>query len=359
MRPNLLILISIFIINIAMFTTAHAEPIIRVGLLEVPPFVTKTPDGYKGLAIELWTKVAKEQNWQYEYVTLGGNTQKLLEAVNRGELDVLVGNVSVTHKRLQLVDFSRPYYISRVGLITSEKQRSFFELLWDIVSEIFNYKFAIALLGIIIFAHFLWWFETRKKRNKKYKTEMKDVVWNTLLVFLTQQEVGVYKSWISRLLIVALLFLSLAFSGLIIAAFTSALTLSLIPKEYTRVSDLGSKPVGVSTGSSEVELVESLGLQYKTYLDIDESVVALSRGEIEGIVEEVTSANYFLKHHHNLNLILSNLTLSYDEVGFAFQKNSPYLKPFNVQITTLQDNHQMPQICKIYLGQKEAELCGL
>ena len=359
MRTNPLFLFCVIFISIFIFSSAHSAQVLRVGLLEVPPFVKKTDDGYDGLAVVLWTKIAKEQNWQFEYTKVGYNTQALLEAVHRGELDVLVGNVSVTHKRISIVDFSRPYYISRVGLIASERQRSFLDLLWGIVSQAINLKFIIIILGLVLVANFLWWFETRKKRKRKYLSDMKDMVWNTLLVFLTQQEVGVYKSWLSRTLIVVLLFLSMAFSGLIIAAFASALTLSFIPKDYNHVSDLGNKPVGVSFGSSEVELVQSLGLQYRVYSNLDESINGLLKHEIEGVVEEVTSANYFLKRHNNLNLAIPNLTLSYDEVSFAFQKNSPYLIPFNLRLTTLQDNHYLPQLCKVYLGQKEAELCGL
>ncbi len=36
-----------------MFSASYASPILRVGLLEVPPFVIQTKDGFQGLAVDL------------------------------------------------------------------------------------------------------------------------------------------------------------------------------------------------------------------------------------------------------------------------------------------------------------------
>src|SRR5277367_4289553 len=48
--------------------TQSSVPPLKVGVCIEPPFVSKLPNGYGGLAIELWEQIAFSQGWQTKYI---------------------------------------------------------------------------------------------------------------------------------------------------------------------------------------------------------------------------------------------------------------------------------------------------
>jgi ABC-type amino acid transport substrate-binding protein len=87
-----------------------------VGTKPSPPFVVKKADGtWGGPAIELWKLVAADMGVR---VTIRSfeQVQALLDAVERGELDVAVGTITVTPERERAVDFSTPIYSTGLAI---------------------------------------------------------------------------------------------------------------------------------------------------------------------------------------------------------------------------------------------------
>ena len=87
-----------------------------VGVKPSPPFVVKQPDGtWGGLAIDLWKLVAADMGVR---VTIRPFEQvpALLDAVERGEVDVAVGALTVTAERERTLDFTTPIYSTGLGI---------------------------------------------------------------------------------------------------------------------------------------------------------------------------------------------------------------------------------------------------
>lgn len=87
-----------------------------VGIKANPPFVIKQADGtWSGLAVELWKLVAADMGVR---VTIRPfeQVQALLDAVQRGELDVAVGAITVTAERERTLDFSLPIHSTGLGI---------------------------------------------------------------------------------------------------------------------------------------------------------------------------------------------------------------------------------------------------
>ena len=71
---------------------------LKVGVREVPPFVTKTNDGiYDGISIRLWREIATELELDYEYVETDLNG--MLDGLRDGTLDAVVAALTVTPDR--------------------------------------------------------------------------------------------------------------------------------------------------------------------------------------------------------------------------------------------------------------------
>ena len=90
----------------------------NVGVLSrgYEPFVFVDGDDYSGISIEIWERVADKLNIDYKYVDAGTSLNKAYDDLMGGKFDMLIGPFSVSEKRYQQVDFTTPYYISKIGL---------------------------------------------------------------------------------------------------------------------------------------------------------------------------------------------------------------------------------------------------
>ena len=69
-----------------------------VGTKIAPPFAMKADDGsWEGISIELWDKIAKKLNLEYEWQE--HNLQSLLNGVADAHLDVGIAAITITSER--------------------------------------------------------------------------------------------------------------------------------------------------------------------------------------------------------------------------------------------------------------------
>ncbi|MCG8565483.1 MAG: glutamine ABC transporter substrate-binding protein GlnH [Desulfobacterales bacterium] len=87
---------------------------LRVGVdTAFVPFEFKGKDGkYTGFDVDLWAAIAKHINVEYDLIPMDFNG--LIPGITTGNLDVILGAITIKSKREQAIDFSHPYF--RAGL---------------------------------------------------------------------------------------------------------------------------------------------------------------------------------------------------------------------------------------------------
>lgn len=107
----LAILTTLAILTVGSF--AYAADL-RVGVdTAFVPFEFKGKDGkYTGFDVDLWDAIAKRINVKYELVPMDFNG--LIPGVTTGNLDVILGAITIKSAREKAIDFSHPYF--RAGL---------------------------------------------------------------------------------------------------------------------------------------------------------------------------------------------------------------------------------------------------
>lgn len=81
-----------------------------------PPFESEKDGELVGFDIALIEKIAKLEDFEVEMTTM--QFDGLIPALKTGQIDVLVGAVSITDKRMEAVNFSNAYYESGLSILT-------------------------------------------------------------------------------------------------------------------------------------------------------------------------------------------------------------------------------------------------
>ena len=151
-RLNLLIFITIASV-VNTFLPAQAEKL-RVGLAGSPPFVIKD-DVFKGISVEIWQELALSEKLEYEFIPQN-NLASSIDSITEGELDIVIGPISITSERLGKVAFTQPYFFGKVGLLVTSQRPT----VWSRIRPFFGLAFisSVCLLIVLLFVvgNLLW-----------------------------------------------------------------------------------------------------------------------------------------------------------------------------------------------------------
>ena len=121
------------------------------------------------------------KNYKYElyYTDVNNlNYDLFVEMVNNGKYDIVIGGFSINQKRENLVNFSIPLYINRIGILHLRKKR-FVDNMKVLIYELAIIFGVIIILGIIFgfikYTFFPEWYEEESPANVKGKKTKKNV----------------------------------------------------------------------------------------------------------------------------------------------------------------------------------------
>ena len=116
-------LVFIFTVSIVLGNFAYSETL-RVGVAtSYPPVVFKDNGKITGIEADLAKKVSDISGMTIKFIEIPWD--ELEQALNQGEIDVVMSGVSVTEERKKRVDFTRPYMtIGQMVLIKADNLMS-------------------------------------------------------------------------------------------------------------------------------------------------------------------------------------------------------------------------------------------
>ncbi len=97
--------------------TDAEKVVVQVGTSPTyPPFESEEQGELVGFDIALIEKIAEIEDFEVEFSNM--QFDGLIPALKSGQLDVVVGALSITDKRMESVDFSNAYYESGLSILT-------------------------------------------------------------------------------------------------------------------------------------------------------------------------------------------------------------------------------------------------
>lgn len=85
------------------------------------PCAEKDSTGYKGLAIDIWNKIARRQSLDYIIKPLP-SIEGLVNAAEKNEVDLVVSCHVITAERASRVDFTVPFSYSSIAILSKRKE---------------------------------------------------------------------------------------------------------------------------------------------------------------------------------------------------------------------------------------------
>ncbi|MCF7911868.1 MAG: transporter substrate-binding domain-containing protein [Candidatus Cloacimonetes bacterium] len=124
-------ILVILILSMLIFSCGKSHPKLRIGLnADYPPFEYIQDQVLTGLDVEMSSKLAEFLGYEIEFVKM--EFDELIPALLNEKIDLAVSAITINHQRLQIIDFSIPYFSADQSLIASEDKNMKIEALEDI-----------------------------------------------------------------------------------------------------------------------------------------------------------------------------------------------------------------------------------
>ena len=335
---------------------------LTVGVSEGYPFAVFDKAGKPtGIAVDVWEKIAKTHQWTYKYTPYGENVNNAVQAVADGKLDVLIGPISTTHKRMKIVDYTRPFFLNQLGLALKKSEGNTWQAMDQFLDLILS-PFVLVLIAIwLVIGFTLWWVEkgNNSEVSKKFPQGVFDVLWLSIAGLLSGDMLIKPRTGLGKTLEISWLIVCLLFALSIAATFTSTLTVSLSGQSqtYHSVSQLKGLSFAAIQGRVSVDAIKKADATPVEVTDLTHALVLLERGKVQGVVEDYLILESFLKQHDNPHLFMSTVTLGNDEFAFVTPKGSLLRNTLDLGITEMQGDDSVMGLCQKYLSSEQAKLC--
>lgn len=307
------------------------------------PFVFETQGKLAGFSIDLWRSINDEMGVKSELFA-NSTTQALLSAVKSGKADVGIGNISITAEREKNFDFSQPIFESGLQILVPEQSggmRSVPSLLAVIFSPEFVQLIGIILVIILVPAHIVWFVERRRSggiiSTASYFPGIFKACWWAASTLATQAE-EMPKSPLGRIVAVIWMFTSVVFIAYFTATVTTSLTVQELQGNIKGPDDLLGKRVATSSGSTSAVYLHQKNIQVLESNRLAEAYEALLQGKADAVVFDAPVLLYYASHEGKGKVKVIGSVFRQENYGIVFPPNSPYRKPINEALLTLQEN---------------------
>jgi polar amino acid transport system substrate-binding protein len=306
----------------------QTEETIRVGLAHEPPFVIRQGQDYAGLSVDLWRKMAAQKGVDYEMVPYYDHLG-LMRALDFEEIDIAINPIHVSEVRVSLLEASPSFYVSAIGVATSQVESSQLGL---VLRTFFSLEFLRLLLflglAIFVFGTILWLVE-RKQNRRQFRPSLKGLFDGFWWSAVTMTTVGygdkAPKTRLGRIVAMTWMFTAIVLISGFTATIASTLTVSSLSRTIEDLEDMRhTANIGSVIGSSSEDFLRRNQVASPfLYPDAEKALLALAAGEIEVLVYDKTILDYLIGRLQLTNKV-SLLPVSFNKQyrSFFLPKNS-------------------------------------
>ncbi|MDC9825726.1 transporter substrate-binding domain-containing protein [Devosia sp. ZB163] len=331
---------------------APAEPV-KVGVYLSAPFVAREGDTYSGLAYDLFHEIAQRNQITPVYVDYE-TPRDLLAAINAGEIDVGIGNITITREREDFVDFTQPWHDGGLRIMTAASDGlSLGELLGELGDA--GHLRALLWLGCIIVVATILLTLFDRKFDKDFPRG-----WLPGLIDSFHHVVSIATSGrtsrkpmfgaFGKLLSAFWLVCGVAVLAFVTSSVASVMTAAAVTDEIKSVADLGDRTVGVLAGGMSEAYAKKIGLTIRPFRTLGEASQALGEQRIDAIIADGSVLEYHVHHEAQAGLQVVGPLFDPEKYGFVTANESPLGKALSLEVLGAHEDGTTQALRTKYLG---------
>ncbi|MEA5508430.1 transporter substrate-binding domain-containing protein [Crocosphaera sp. UHCC 0190] len=323
---------------------------LKVGVVGSPPFSSYTNQTFKGISVELWQELAANTNLKYQFIAQPG-VKTGINRVTSGELDVLIGPISITAARFKRVTFTQPYFKAQIGLLVSGESPS----VWNRIKPLFQVAVISSVGGLFVIlfivGNLIWIAESRRNEEQFPKSYFRGVgngIWFALVTLTTVgygDKAPVTKT--GKAVTSIWMLITMVAASSLTAGIATVMTLLLSQdhtEQFTQLQDLQGKQIAVVTGTTGAEWAKNYQARLLESPNLEGAIERLKSGKAKGVMFDVPALKYYLYQHPDAAFRIANLSISLEDYGFVLPLNSQLVREINLALIQLKESGRVEEI---------------
>ena len=357
-RKLLLIIIILFNFLTLQAQDSTPEMQLKVGLAGSAPFVMQnTENAPEGIAVDIWNDISDDLKWTHQYRHYP-SVNAALEALKLGDVDLVVGPVTINSQRLDNFKFSQPYYQSSLAIAYQKGEFS----IWHVIKMLFSFKLLIAIgifLVILTIVGTLLWLAERKASPEQFPADpLRGIGSGMWLAIVTMSTTGYGDkapiTLMGRIIAGTWMIVSIISATSMVAGIASVLTFSnLQSTEIQNIEQLSGKKVATVAGSPSVDFLKEYKISVQAVTNLEKAIKLLNSKKVDAIVYDRPQLMYYINNHEDENLQLAKAEYYKQGYGFVFRKESPLTYRVNRTLLELAEDSKTIEIAESYLGKDQ------
>lgn len=324
---------------------------LTVGVTNAPPFIIIDNDNISGLTIDLWDNISDSLNVDYQFVET--DIDNVVTNIKEGEINISIAPMAVNSTHAEMNFYSQPFYITTMCVAIENHYESGFV---TIIKNLFSLSF-LKTIGLLLLINFtigtLIWFAERKD-NPGFSDNINGIIDGFWWSWVTMTTVGYGdKSPQSKngkvLATVWMLVAILIISGFT-ATISSELTTKRLQNNVSNIHDLHKMKVGCVEGRNTVIYLDYKHIKSKEYPTFEEAINALEKGEINALVDDGATLNYYFnKRERNIGKKITLVELPNNKEYYCFMSSDPMLvNRINPYLLSFLESEQWSKLLRKY-----------
>jgi len=282
------------------------------------------------VSFELWENIADDLNIDYEIVFYNQSSMnKIISDIEKGVIDVSIGSQTINSDRLAKIEFSQPFYITKLGIATNADTEAWYSFLSAILSADFLGILLLLALVLALLGSSIWLAE--RNSNNDFRKGPGGIWDGAYFMAVVMTTVGFgdksTKTTLGKAITVVWMFAALGITGIFISSLSSSMTVNKMESGIEHLSDLRKmKVASISNTTSDLFLKNNEIKHYK-YGNVLEGLIDIEKDELDVFVYDLPILQYLIQEEGlEGSVIISEKKYDTQYYGFGMKKGNNKLR---------------------------------